>query len=106
MAETYSGDFYLVISPKRWAELSGRLSRKQPALGPNERVMKLHITVPKSLFKQPTLQATVTIPEGVVPGPVIETQVLDNVQECLNQTTGMDFQLRMVTKKPLSEVSF
>lgn len=92
---------YLVVSPKGWSGLSGRLTSKSPALKPNEQVVKLSVQVPDALFKRPQLKASIVIPESSVSSPVIDATVLDNVREILCQQTGLDVSVSLVT--PLKE---
>ncbi len=87
---TIDQTFYLVLSKKeRGYGLSGRLTNKAPRLGAGEIVMELNVRVPRALFARPSLRAQLSIPEGTVPGPVISTDVADNIAAVIREQTGL-----------------
>lgn len=91
-----SGSFYLVLHRKNFPYLAARISSKTPSLAAGEVAIKLNVTVPEALFKQPQLQASVIIPEDSVTPPVLDAKVLDNVREIMEQQTGMEVSVRLV----------
>ena len=96
MSQIREFDGYLVLSPKGWSGLSGRLTSKVPSLDADEQAVKISVKVPDALFKRPQLKANIVIPESAVSAPVINAEVLDNVREILSQTTGLDVSVSVV----------
>lgn len=103
MPHTREFEGYLVVSPKGWCGLSGRLTSKVPALKSDEQAVKLSVKVPDALFKRPQLKASITIPESSVSSPVIDATVLDNIREIMCQQTGLDVSVSLVD--PLKELA-
>src|ERR1700739_3689273 len=87
---------YLVLSPKGWSSLSGRLTTKVPSLDSDEHAVKISVKVPDTLFKRPQLKASIVIPDSAVSAPVIDATVLDNVREILAQHTGLDGNVSLI----------
>lgn len=83
---SYSG--YLVIDTTG----AMKLSRGQPALRPGERSVSLLLTVPKALFRTPSLTAKVTIPEDTTP-PAITAETVSNIENALRLGTGLNFEI-------------
>lgn len=77
-------------------DLKARLANKLPALAVGEVPIKVDVSVPDALFKRPQLQASITVPESSVSSPVIDAVVLDNIQQVLQQQTGMDVKVSLV----------
>lgn len=54
-----------------------RIVRKEAGLRPGERAMKLLVSVPRSVFRTPTLRAEIAIPKGDAPDQIVaKTQTL------------------------------
>jgi hypothetical protein len=77
--------------------MSARLALKSPSLAKDEIALKISVEVPDALFNRPQLQAKITIPESAVTAPVVDAQVLDNVREILQQQTGLDVSVSLVS---------
>lgn len=89
---------YLIIyRPKgRYAKARMRMTVKQPSLQPRERAVKVSLEIPDALWEEPELHASIIVPETAVSKPVIDAQVLDNIQAVLNQQLGMSLQISVV----------
>lgn len=96
MSHTREATFYLAVSPKRYSELSARLTTKVPALAADEVAIQVSVRVPDAIFKRPALKATIEIPEDSVSRPVIEADVVDNIRTELEKQTGLDITIAIV----------
>lgn len=97
MSQMLEGNFYIVVKKKRWNVLAGRLTQGKPKkLQNGEVAIKLKVEVPETLFTVPQFQARVRIPYDAVTSPVVDTVVLDNIKEIIEQQTGMAISLSLV----------
>jgi hypothetical protein len=88
--------FFLALSQNgRW-RLSGRLSKSLPALKAGEIALSLTVKLPETLFKKPSLRASIEVPESAVSAPVIDSAVVDNIREIVQQQLGVDLQIAVV----------
>lgn len=88
--------FYLALSQNgRW-RLSGRLTKSLPALKVGEIALSLSVKLPETLFKKPSLRASIEIPESAVSAPVIDSTVVDNIREVVSQQLGVDLTIAVV----------
>ena len=65
-----------------------RLTKTKPSTASDEIAVCLDIEIPNSLFIKPTLQASVSVPEGSPHGGVITADVADNIADIIRQQTG------------------
>lgn len=89
--------YWLTVNSKGQA----RLSKGKPALDINEVSIFLDIDVPDALFKKPRLEAKIVVPDEAAANDVIESVVLDNVKEVVEQATGLEFAIGI--KQPEQE---
>lgn len=89
---------YLIINkPKGWgARPSVRVTTKAPRLGPRERSISVTLDLPDSLWDEPQLEATITVPDDKVSAPVIDAEVMDNIQEVLSQQLGVSLEISVI----------
>lgn len=88
--------FFLALSPSgRW-RLSGRLTKSLPALKSGEIALSLTVRLPETLFKKPSLRASIEVPESAVSPPVINGEVVDNIREIVSQKLGVDLQISVI----------
>jgi hypothetical protein len=78
---------WLTISNKGQA----RITASKPRLSQNEIAMNLNIEIPDALFQRPRLIASITVPDEAAVTDVIQSIVFDNVQEVIEQATGLEF---------------
>lgn len=91
------GTFYLIVKPGKYgSDLKARLANKLPALLAGEVPIKVAVNVPRALFTRPQIQASITIPEGSVTAPVVNAEVLNNIQEIINQQLGFDVKVALI----------
>ncbi len=91
---------YLVIGKRKehW-KTSARLAVKSPSLKSHEIAIALRINIPNELFSKPQLQASIVIPEDSVSAPVIDAQVIDNLQEVVSKQLGVDLSISLLESK-------
>ena len=91
---------------KKWltagANGSCRLTANKPSLGWDEIAIALEIDLPDALFKRPRLEAKITVPEEAAVTGTIESVVADNVQEAIEQATGLTFSVAVVQPESAS----
>lgn len=82
---------------------SFRVTKTAPSLDFNEIAIKLNLQLPDELFEKPTLTASIDVPKEAISSPVIETEVIDNVQDIIKKNTGFEVKLTLVTPKDEDE---
>jgi hypothetical protein len=81
--------FWLVFS----SDGAMRMSRTEPSCSRTEHRMKMVATLPKSLWKTPSLSASIVLAD---PGsPPLEIDV-SAAQDALRETLGVDIELRVI----------
>ena len=85
---------------KKWLTISNkgvcRLTKAKPKLDQNEVAIFLEIELPDALFNKPRLEAKITVPDEAAVSGVIESVVAENVQEAIEQATGLTFSVAVV----------
>lgn len=95
-SQTRDFEGYLVVKPKGYFGLTGRLALRAPSLDAGEIAIKVRLKVPDALFRRTQLQAQIVIPADSVTPPILDAKVIDNVREVLEQKTGLDILVSMV----------
>ena len=78
---------------------SVRITHNQPSLAANEISVKLQIKIPDALFKKPRLEAKIEIPEEAVGPDMIDSHVVENVQEAIKSVTGLEFHIDVIKEE-------
>jgi hypothetical protein len=73
--------------------LRARLSKGKPSLTRNEVAVKIELSLPRSLFVKPALEARIKVADGDTQPPVIELEVQDTVEAILRDRTGFDVRI-------------
>lgn len=76
-----------------------KVTKKSPTVPSNSVAMQLQINLPDTLFSKPKLVAQIEIPQESVGGEIISKQVIDNVADTLKQSTGLEFNVSVVSRK-------
>ena len=89
---------YLIIKRKKpyWKDPGIRVTRKTPSLEPNERAVMVTLDIPDALWEEPQLRADIVVPKDAVSNPVIDAQVIENIQEAISQQLGVSLQIAVV----------
>jgi hypothetical protein len=72
---------------------SCRLTASSPRLEVDEISMNLKIEIPDAIFKKPRLEASITVPDEAAATEAMKSIVYDNVEEIVNQATGLNFSI-------------
>ena len=73
-----------------------RLTKTRPNTAADELAVKLDVEIPDSLFVKPTLEARIQVADTVSAGPVITTEVVDNLAQIIQERTGLSVKLSAV----------
>lgn len=94
---------YIIVKKKtRWSRggmYSSRMTSNNPVVEPDEIAVNVILELPDALFQRSTLQANIVIPESAVTRPVIEAEVINNVQDIIKQNSGFDVRLEVINKE-------
>jgi len=85
---------------KHWLTInergSARMTKNKPAVDVDEISILLDINVPDALFDKPRLEASINIPEDAVGPDVINSEVIENVKDAIEQSTGLTFAINVI----------
>ena len=85
---------------KNWLTInsrgSARLTKSKPDLRWDEVSISLEVNLPNELFNRPRLEAKIDIPQEAVGPEVIDSNVIENVQEAIEQKTGLQFSINVI----------
>ena len=85
---------------KNWLTInsrgSARLTKSKPGMSVDEVSILLEINLPNAIFRKPRLEAKIDIPEDAVGPELIDSDVVENVREAIEQTTGLTFSLNVI----------
>lgn len=76
-----------------------RVTKTKPGLTSNEIAVKINLELPDALFTKPQLEARVVVSDKAVSAPVIEAEVVDNVEQIIKDKTGFDVKLTIVAEE-------
>lgn len=97
-----TGDFYLIARPKGWSGLSFALKSRKPASVSGVPI-RVSVSLPDALFERPQFQATVRVDPKQVSQPVIDADVVNNIEETIRAQTGLDLKIEVVTSGEVRE---
>jgi hypothetical protein len=98
---------YLIISPNpsnpRYSDPKVEIVKNvaNKSMRANALALRLELNLPDALFVRPQLQASITVDSDKVSAPVINAEVVDNIQRALSAQLGVDIKLSVV--EPLKE---
>ena len=75
---------------------ASRITHGKPTTRHDEISILLNINVPDELFQRPRLEAKINIPREAAGPDVLTSEVIENVQEAIEQSTGLDFSINIV----------
>ena len=85
---------------KKWLTINNkgvcRVTKGKPGLDWNEVAILLDIELPDALFSKPRLEAKITVPDAAAVSGVINSVVAEDVQEAIEQATGLTFSVAVV----------
>jgi len=74
-----------------------RMTRGQPQIGRKERRLKMSAVLPQSLFKEPELQAKISVPDQNIEPMAID---IEAVKSALETVIGVDIELIVKKDEP------
>lgn len=87
---------YLVVGKKRHSKPTVSVKVSPPALQAHEIAIRVNLNIPDQLFEKPQLEASITVPEGAIAAPVIDAEMVDNIEEVVSQTLGVSLSISVV----------
>lgn len=69
-----------------------KVAKRKPSTAADEIAIRLEVEIPDGLFQKPTLEAKITVPNGIH-GPIITTEVADNITDIIRRETGLTIRL-------------
>lgn len=88
--------FFLTVNSKG----SVKATKDKPSLYWNEISIQMKLVLPDALFRKLQLSENITIPDEAAVSKVIAADVQDNVKEAIEQATGMEVKLNLITQQP------
>jgi len=85
--------FYLTVDRKGGCPT---IRKTLPVVSPGHVALRLNLEIPDRLFVTPTLEASVKVPEDAVQAPVIEADVIENIEEVVKAHTGLEIRLNLI----------
>jgi hypothetical protein len=70
-----------------------RVAKNKPTLAPNEVPVRIHLSLPLSLFQRPSLEASISVPAENVSAPLIDADVQQNIAKAIRDAIGMDVRI-------------
>ena len=87
---------FLVIGKKPRQKAMARLSVNPPSMESHEVAIQLTIDVPDELFVKPQLSAQITVPKDAISPPVIDAEVVDNIQAVVSKELGVNLEIAVI----------
>lgn len=87
--------FYLVVS----ANGKVRTAKTQPNLVWNEVSIAMNLEMPDMLFKKPSLQASIVVPNDAATPKEIALDVQEQIKEAIQERVGMEVKLTLVPQE-------
>lgn len=87
---------YLIVGKRRHQKPVARISVNPPALDSHEIAIKLEMDIPEELFSKPQLSAKITVPKDAISSPVIDADVVDNIEEIISRELGVDMSISVL----------
>jgi hypothetical protein len=84
---------YLVITKGKGWKNSAKFVKTAPSLRSNEISVKLECEIPDALFTVPQLKFNIKVPKEAVPQKEISADVVGNIQQLIQQSTGFEVKL-------------
>lgn len=85
---------------KKWLTITSsgvaRMTHNKPNINWDEVSILLDVNIPDALFDRPRLEAKIEIPEEAVGPDVLNSEVVENVKEAIEQKTGLEFSINII----------
>ena len=89
---------------KKWLTVNSKGAARITQGKPNEVSwdevsILLDINLPDELFRRPRLEAKINIPEDAATPDVLNSEVVENVREAIEQSTGLQFSINVIKEE-------
>ena len=92
---------------KKWLTINSRgcarLTQSKPHMGCDEVSICLEINLPDELFRKPRLEAKIDIPKEAAGPDVLTSEVVENVREAIEKSTGLTFSINVIKNDETQE---
>ena len=92
---------------KKWLTINSggfaRITQRKPSITWDEISILLDINLPDALFRKPRLEAKIEIPQEAVGPDVLNSEVVENVKEAIEQATGLTFSINVIKNEEEEE---
>jgi len=92
---------------KKWLTInsrgSARLTQSKPSSYADEISILLEINLPDELFRKPRLEAKIDIPKEAAGPDVLSSEVVENVKEAIEKSTGLTFSINVIKNEEKEE---
>lgn len=82
---------YLVVNDRGTC----KVTKNRPGLDWNEVCFELNLEIPNEMFKKPLLTADIKIPKDAINAPVIEADVIQNIEDAILENAGIEVRLNV-----------
>ena len=88
---------------KKWLTISSRgacrITQGKPLVHVDEVAILLDVNIPDALFNKPRLEAKIKIPEDAAGPDVLNSEVVENVKDAIEQSTGLTFAINVIKEE-------
>lgn len=81
------------------------MRERPPRLQGNEIAVLLTLAVPDAIFKRPTLEARMVVPNEAVPKATITPKVTDNIEKIIKEATGLNMVVTVMEQEQDEKLS-
>jgi len=96
------------VRVKKWLTISSRgaarITQGKPSISWDEVSILLEVNLPTELFSRPRLEAKIEIPKEAAGPDVLSSEVVENVKEAIEKTTGLDFSINVIKEEKIEDV--
>lgn len=73
-----------------------RLTKFPSVTEPDEVTIGMELTIPNALFQKPRLTAKISIAEEAAISPVIDAEVIENIQDAIRTSANLDLHIDII----------
>ncbi len=92
---------------KKWLTINSRgiarLTQGKPNIDGDEVSILLDVNLPDELFRKPRLEAKIDIPKEAAGPDILNSEVVENVKEAIEQATGLTFSINVINDEKLQK---
>jgi hypothetical protein len=73
-----------------------KLTKSKPTLQGDEIAISLKLDIPNALFRKPSLEAVIKIPDSVAQTELLTSAVVDNIEQILKSNFNLDIKVNKI----------